>query len=238
MTTAVQEQKDEMAATCDIQGSIDGLAAEPAVLQLFHPMPPGPFILAKHRTSALRRVVLTGYMGAGKTTVGRLLAERIGWNFIDLDALIEDRVGRTIAEIILRDSEPAFRRIESQALAVALGRRDAVLALGGGAAESLTNRLLLEQTPATLSVFLDAPFHVLFHRCETQPAAAIRPLLANVAEAEARFSQRLPLYRRIAGLTLETAKLTPEATVDKLLTELRRNHPGAAAEQVLGKAAK
>ena len=200
-------------------------------LQLFHPMPHGPSITAKHRTGALRRVVLTGYMGAGKTTVGRLLADRIRWDFVDLDSLIEERTGKTIAEIILHDSEPAFRRIESQALAVALGKREAVLALGGGAAESLTNRLLLEQTPATLNVFLDAPFHVLFHRCETQSGAALRPLLANAAEAELRFSQRLPLYRRIAGITIETMKLTPDATVDKLLTELCRDHPNTAAAQ-------
>src|SRR5438270_1754293 len=95
------------------------------------------------------RLVLTGFMGAGKTTVGRMLAERLGWEFLDLDAYIESRTGLTVPTIFTMHGEPHFRRLESQALASALGRRNIVLALGGGAPEVLTNRLLLEQTPAT-----------------------------------------------------------------------------------------
>ena len=110
----------------------------------------------------LRRIVLTGFMGAGKTTVGRLLAARLGWEFLDLDASIESRTGLAVPSIFATHGEAHFRQLESQALASSLGRSNVVLALGGGAPESLTNRLLLEQTPATATIFLDAPFATLY----------------------------------------------------------------------------
>ncbi len=171
----------------------------------------------------LRRLVLTGFMGAGKTTVGRLLAAHLNWEFLDLDAYIESRTGLTIPSIFSTQGEARFRQLESTALASALGRNRLVLALGGGAPEVLTNRLLLEQTPATATIFLDAPFPALFDRCMMQalnPGATDRPILADPAAAEARFHARHPIYRRLARLTLDTASLTPEETVSALLNRL------------------
>jgi shikimate kinase len=164
----------------------------------------------------LRRLVLTGFMGAGKTTVGRLLAQRLGWEFLDLDAFIEARTGLTVPSIFSAHGESRFRQLESSALASALGRSNVVLALGGGAPETLTNRLLLEQTPGTATVFLDAPFPVLFDRCMLQ--AQDRPVLTDPAAAEARFLARQPISRRLARLTIDTTALTTEETVTALLS--------------------
>lgn len=199
--------------------------ADPAVRPT--PNPAAPAVAPAH----LRRIVLTGFMGAGKTTVGRLLAARLGWEFLDLDVLIESRTGLTVPAIFATHGEAHFRQLESQALAASLGRNHIVLALGGGAPESLTNRLLIEQTPATATIFLDAPFATLYDRCMMQalnpgaPAAAVspaqtRPILADPEAAEARFLARQPIYRRLAHHSLSTASLTTEKTVDALLTRL------------------
>ena len=174
----------------------------------------------------LRRLVLTGFMGAGKTTIGRLLAQRLGWDFLDLDAYIETRTGLSVPGIFATHGEPRFRQLESAALASALGRSNVVLALGGGTPEVLTNRLLLEQTPATSTIFLDAPFPTLFDRCMMQalnPGTTDRPNLADPAVAEARFLARQPIYRRLARLTLSTDSLTADETVDALLSGLNRS---------------
>lgn len=168
----------------------------------------------------LRRIVLTGFMGAGKSTVGRILAARIGWTFLDLDAHLEQRTGATIPQLFERHGEAHFRRLESSALASALAGSRTVLALGGGAPEALTNRLLLEQTPATLTIFLDAPFPTLFDRCMLQDIA--RPVLEDPAAAQLRFTRRHPLYSRLARLTLDTTAQSPEDTVDALLAALNQ----------------
>jgi len=172
----------------------------------------------------LRRIVLTGFMGAGKSTIGRILATRIGWAFLDVDTHLENRTGATIPQLFERHGEARFRRLESSALASALASNYTVLALGGGAPEELTNRLLIEQTPATLTIFLDAPFPTLFDRCMLQDIA--RPVLEDPTAAQLRFARRHPLYRRLARLTLDTTAQTPEDTVEALLTTLNQtSHP-------------
>ena len=171
---------------------------------------PGPTPIPTH----LRRLVLTGFMGAGKSTIGRLLAVRLNWTFLDLDAHLESRTGASIPQLFERHGEAHFRRLESSALASALGQNHTVLALGGGTPEELTNRLLLEQTPATFTIFLDAPFPTLFDRCILQDIA--RPVLADPAAAQLRFQKRHPLYRRLANLTAGQ-------TIDALLLSLTQN---------------
>jgi shikimate kinase len=180
---------------------------------------PGP----THAPAHLRRLVLTGFMGAGKSTIGRLLAARLNWTFLDLDAHLEARTNATIPQLFERHGEAHFRRLESSALASALGQNNTVLALGGGTPEELTNRLLLEQTPATFTIFLDAPFPTLFDRCMLQDIA--RPVLADPAAAQLRFNKRHPLYRRLANLTIDTADLNADQTIDALLLGLAKTKP-------------
>ncbi|HMF52780.1 MAG TPA: shikimate kinase [Edaphobacter sp.] len=186
-----------------------------------------PTVLSKIEPSApslpsvpLRRLVLTGFMGAGKSTVGRLLASRLGWEFLDLDTHLENRTGSTIPELFSRHGEAHFRRLESTALASALGRSRIVLALGGGTPEDLTNRLLIEQTPSTLAVFLDAPFSTLFDRCMLQQID--RPVLADPAAAQLRFERRRPLYVRLSRLVIDTSVLTAEETVGIIFNGLNQ----------------
>jgi len=170
--------------------------------------------------AGVRRIVLVGFMGAGKTTVGRLLAERLGWEFLDLDAHVEGRTGATVPQLFERHGEAEFRRLESSALANALSRNQTVLALGGGTPEQLTNRLLLEQTPGTLVVYLEAPFPALYDRCMLQSLASpdhLRPVLTTPREAEARFNLRAPMYARLAKHTVATAELSAEASAEAVL---------------------
>jgi shikimate kinase len=176
-----------------------------------------------------QRIVLTGFMGSGKTTIGSLLAERLGWRFLDLDREIEARDGRTVPQIFAapgdKGGEAHFRRLEAATLASLLGQRHIVIALGGGAPEELGNRLLLEQTPHTAVVYLSASFDTLVARCTQQaadPTATARPNLADLAHAERRFHLRRPHYERIAAHTVETAELTLDQTIAAVLTAIQQ----------------
>lgn len=165
------------------------------------------------------RVVLTGFMGAGKSTAGQLLAQSLGWRFIDIDHEIEQRAGLPIHAIFSKLGEFVFRRMETAAIAHALGERNAVIALGGGAPEVLANRLLLEQTPRTAVFLLEAPLVTLLQRCDLQsvePDAPVRPILHDRTAAEERFRYRGPLYRRVARHAVHTDGLTPAQTVDQI----------------------
>lgn len=177
------------------------------------------------KPDVLDRIVLTGFMGSGKTTAGALLAERLGWRFLDLDREIEARDGRPVPQIFSEHGEAHFRHIESATLASLLGQRRVVLALGGGAPEELGNRLLLEQTPHTAVVYLSASFDILIARCADQaadPTATARPNLADLNLAERRFRLRRSHYERIAAHTIHTSGISPDQTVDLILAVVRQ----------------
>jgi len=138
-------------------------------------------------------VAIVGYMGSGKTTVGRLLARRTGRDFVDLDAEISRAAGRTIPEIFAEGGEDRFRDLEYSALVSALDRRDpAVISCGGGAILRPENRAALRQTP---TVFLSEDVDVLFARTRDPN----RPLRGGSREDfSRRYAERLPLYREVA----------------------------------------
>lgn len=171
----------------------------------------------------LERIVLTGFMGSGKSTVGRLLAEHLNWSFLDLDAVIEELAGRTVQEIFAQDGETRFRELEAEALVNVLSAERVVVALGGGAPELLANQQLLMSAPATAVVYLAAPFAILYDRCVQQaspPGSAVRPVLASREHAELRFERRQPIYRAVATHTIESAELTPQQTLWAILNGL------------------
>lgn len=170
-------------------------------------------------------IILTGFMGAGKTTAGALLASRLGWRFVDSDRIIEERAGRTIAEIFADEGETAFRSMEAAIIRELAGHENLVLALGGGALEQADTRDFLRSLPARRVVFLDAPFETLIGRCEGQANAPVRPVLRDRERLAQRWQLRLPLYRQ-ADLTIATTNLSPEAVVESIIGAL---FPGRAA---------
>lgn len=167
----------------------------------------------------LRTVILTGFMGAGKSTVGALLAQRLGWDFLDADAAIEARAGKSVAAIFADDGEAAFRTLEAEAIRDHAQRECLVLALGGGALEAASTREFLAGLNGAAVIFLDAPLEVLVTRCLVQPNAAERPVLADHEGLRRRFEARLPFYRG-AHLTVSTDGLTPVQVVDEILGAL------------------
>jgi shikimate kinase len=139
------------------------------------------------------RVFLTGFMGSGKTTVGKLLSDRLEVPFVDLDREIELRAGLSVKEIFERGGEALFRRLEQEALASIVGRQDAVVATGGGTVTVDRNLRLLEE--GGVSVWLDPPFSVISERIGAL-GKEDRPLFQTEAQALELYRQRLPAYRR------------------------------------------
>jgi shikimate kinase len=161
-------------------------------------------------------VAIVGYMGSGKTTVGRLLAQRTGRHFVDLDAEVTRAAGRSIPEIFAEVGEDAFRDLERDALLSALERADpAVISCGGGAVLRPENRAALRDTP---TVFLDEDVDALYGRTR----APNRPLRGASREDFARrFADRLPLYREVADLTVRASGRSAGAVAGEVERWLR-----------------
>ena len=153
-------------------------------------------------------------MGSGKSTVGPLLARRLGWSFIDVDDVIEAEAGCTIAELFVRHGEADFRDRECAVIArLAVGDR-LVLALGGGAIERHETRDLLLSEKSTLLVHLEVALATTLARC--RGTEDVRPVLADEFNLARRYERRLPLYRS-AHLSVAADTLTPEELVEAIL---------------------
>jgi shikimate kinase len=147
------------------------------------------------------RIFLTGFMGCGKTTVGRRLAQRLGVGFVDLDEEIERRAGMTVRQIFEAQGEPAFRQMEGEALRGALALPDVVVALGGGTMAFEANAGLIGANG--LSVWLNPAFATISSRIGGR-GKADRPLFKDDVQALALYRERLPAYRR-ADVTMDVA---------------------------------
>ena len=161
-----------------------------------------------------RILVLTGFMGSGKTTVGQRLARQLGWRFLDVDEVIEAEAGISIAEIFGRDGEPAFRNLERETIARLVAGENLVLALGGGAIESDASRRLLLGSQGVLLVHLEVSLATTLKRC--QGTEGRRPVLADRANLELRYQKRLPLYRQ-AHCSISVDQLTPRQVTDAVV---------------------
>jgi shikimate kinase len=165
-----------------------------------------------------RRIVLTGFMGSGKTTVGPLVAARLGWSFLDVDDVIEAETGVTIAELFSRHGEAAFRIREHATIARLIAADALVLALGGGAIETPETRNLLSTTPGTLLIHLEVELATTIARCTG--TEHVRPILADRVNLANRYNRRLPLYRT-ARVSIPVDALTPDEIADAILGSAR-----------------
>ncbi|MCW2930515.1 MAG: aroK aroB [Actinomycetia bacterium] len=157
--------------------------------------------------------MLAGFMGAGKTTVGRLLAGSLRVPFLDSDHVIEARAGRSIPEIFAADGEPAFRALEHEVIADLLGGPDVVLALGGGAAEHEETRKLLAFVPV---VFLRVSYAEAMARVAGDGS---RPMLARPDITEV-FQRRQAVYAGAATVTVDVDGRDPADVAQKILAVL------------------
>jgi shikimate kinase len=164
-----------------------------------------------------KRIVLTGFMGAGKTTVGLLLAKQLAWRFLDVDVEIESAFGATIAQLFAEHGEPWFRQLEHETIGLLLKSNSTVLALGGGAIEDPRTRALLLSSQETRLVHLEATLETVLLRC--QGTESLRPILQDQANLESRYLLRLPLYRE-SHHSIPVDSLPPAEIVQAILSNL------------------
>ena len=161
-----------------------------------------------------RSLYLVGMMGSGKTSSGRPLAERLGYGFVDADAVVEQAAGCSIPEIFERDGEAGFRAVESQVLNAISQRHSLVVATGGGVVTQPENWGLLH---SGIVIWLDVVPDQLLHRLNAD--STVRPLLQTTdpeAALNALLNKRRPLYSE-ADLTVVINDETPEAVADGIL---------------------
>ncbi|WP_214320031.1 shikimate kinase [Nonomuraea sediminis] len=162
--------------------------------------------------------VLIGPPGSGKTTLGKLLAERLGVGFRDTDTDVEAVAGKPVSDIFVEDGEERFRELEHQAVRRALAEHDGVLSLGGGAVLNPETQALLDgHTVVYLEVGLaDAVQRV--------GLASARPLLVLNPRSQLKklMEERRPIYERLAVLTVKTDKREPEELAEEILKELAK----------------
>jgi shikimate kinase len=165
-----------------------------------------------------RLLFLIGYRGSGKTTVGKIVADRLGWSFVDADAVLEEHHGRTVRDIFAAEGEPGFRDKEAEVLADLCTRTNTVIATGGGIVLREANRRLLKQHGTV--AWLTADPATLLARIHADPTTAERrPNLAGggLAEIEQLLAVREPLYRACADVVVPVGVFSPEQAADAIL---------------------
>jgi shikimate kinase len=167
-------------------------------------------------------IALIGFMGTGKTVVGKLLAQQLGKEFIEIDALIEKKAGKSIPEIFRQDGEMAFRGLEIEVTKDIADKKNAVIACGGGIVLNIINIERLRQE--SVIICLTASPSAILKRTALDKTG--RPLLA-VADRRRQIKEllmfRRPFYERAADIMINTSRLKPEAVAGLIIEEVREH---------------
>ena len=167
-------------------------------------------------------IALIGFMGTGKTGVGKALAKKLGKEFIELDALIEQKAGKTIPEIFQQDGEIAFRELEIEVTKEVSPKKNVVIACGGGLVLNKINIDRLKKE--NLVVYLTASPEVILKR--TLSDSNERPLLEvadRTSTVEELLKFRQPFYERAAEITIDTSKLDIDSAVEQIIAKVKEN---------------
>jgi shikimate kinase len=162
--------------------------------------------------SKRKQIYLVGFMGSGKTSVGKHLSQQLGWPFIDLDAVIEVGQGVSIREIFERSGEAFFRQLEQAALTEVVKTEPAVIALGGGTFAHDANVQIIRESGG-LTVWLDCPVEVLRERCAVVDN---RPLFRDPESFSRLLEFRTPFYK-LAELKVSTKDMGPDEVTEQIL---------------------
>jgi shikimate kinase len=169
------------------------------------------------------RVVLVGFMGSGKSSIGRLIARRLGYRFEDMDRRIEKRAGRKIAAIFRDSGEEAFRELEREEARALSSLTDRVVATGGGAFTRSDTRAILRE--GALTVWLQCDIDTILSRV---PANGARPLAGNRDIMRALLAEREPSYR-MADVAVDASTGTPRQVADRVVGLIEGRIRGRAA---------
>jgi shikimate kinase len=161
-------------------------------------------------------IVLVGVPGAGKTTVGKLLAKNLGIDFFDSDQVIESRAGKSVSDIFTQDGEPAFRKLEHDVIVELLDSNNVVLALGGGSLGNDETRAKVKHATTVWLVagLAQAVDRVGMNRNRPLLLGNVRGQLADLMAA------REPFYKEVAAIAVDTSKLIPSEVVTEIVSEL------------------
>jgi shikimate kinase len=162
----------------------------------------------------MQRIYLVGFMGAGKSTVGRELSLKLRWPFLDLDAEIEKSARLSVREIFAQFGEPHFRQLEREHLQLVAETPQAIIALGGGAYVDAENRAIVDTTG--VAVWLDASLATIKERVRPDGS---RPLLADAERARHLYAERLPSYR-LARIHVLTDNRLPDVLAEEIVQKV------------------
>lgn len=164
-----------------------------------------------------KNIFLVGFMGAGKTTVGRILARMLGYKYVDADEVVEERTGKAITEIFSEQGEDFFRDLETRAIRFITERSGQVVATGGGAVMREENRNLMEAGGVT--VYLKTPAHVIWDRVKESESRPLLQVEDPYGTIERLLKERTPAYES-ACITVETESLSPEEVAAQIIGKL------------------